>query len=199
METGLEGRPWYFGLAIGALVGAMALFLGYRAKLKDMEREIERQRTQIVDLDNQIRRGESAKAQLPQFRERVARLEVQLDKLLEILPDRRNVHELLRQFRALAESEDFNLTRFNPSEEVEQDYLYEWPIALSLEGTYHNLARFFDRMSRFSRIINIDDLRISATRSPSPVHSIDATFTAKTFVYKDAETTAAAATVEGGR
>ena len=31
-----------------------------------------------------------------------------------------------------------------------------------LDGTYHNLALFFDRMSRFSRIINVEDLKITA-------------------------------------
>ena len=104
-----------------------------------------------------------------------------------ILPDRRNVHDVLRRFKDLAEREDFNLLQFTPSNEVEQDYFNEWPITLRVQGTYHNLARFFDRMSRLSRIFNVDTLTVNAVRAPTPSQTIDATFVAKTFVYKEDE------------
>ena len=185
METGLEGKPWYFGLAIGFLVGSMGLFLGYRSVLGPMKENIARQETELADLRQQIQKGEEAKRQLPQFEQRVARLESELAKLLRILPNRRNVHDILARFGELADEGDFNLTNIAPAEEIEREYFNEWPIALSVQGTYHNLARFFDRMSRFTRIINVDDLRINATRTPTPFHSIDASFVAKTFVYKD--------------
>lgn len=187
METGLEGKPWYFGLAVGLAVGGMALFLGYRSFLGPMKQSIVRQESQLADLQQQIQKGEEAKAQLPQFEERVGRLELELTKLLKILPNRRNVHVLLGQFSALAEDGDFNLTNVTPAREIEKEYFYEWPIALTVQGTYHNLARFFDRMSRFTRIVNVDSLQITAARGATPNHSIDASFVAKTFVYKDTE------------
>ncbi len=187
METGLEGRPWYFGLFVGLAIGGLALFAGYRIRLSEMQESIERQESRIIDLDDQIRRGEAARAQLPQFEERVEALEKELERLLVILPDRRNVHDVLRRFKDLAEREDFNLLQFTPSNEVEQDYFNEWPITLRVQGTYHNLARFFDRMSRLSRIFNIDTLTVNAVRSPTPSQTIDATFVAKTFVYKEDE------------
>lgn len=187
METGLEGKPWYFGLVVGLIVGGMAIFLGYRSFIGPMNEQILRQESQLADLQQQIQKGEEAKAQLPQFEARVARLQSELDKLLLILPNRRNVHELLGRFSALAEDGDFNLTNVTPANEIEREYFYEWPISLSVQGTYHNLAKFFDRMSRFTRIVNVDSLQITAARSPSPNHSIDASFVAKTFVYKEAE------------
>ena len=36
----------------------------------------------------------------------------------------------------------------------------EWPISLELEGTYHNLGSFLDRVSKFPRIINVGELDI---------------------------------------
>ena len=92
---------------------------------------------------------------------------------------------MLRRFRALAEQGDFVLNRFAPGIEVEKDFYNEWPIQVELQGTYHNLARFFDRMSRFSRIFNIDNLKIDEQREAQ--HSISATFVAKTFVFNEAK------------
>jgi Tfp pilus assembly protein PilO len=187
METGLEGKPWYVGLVVGLLIGGVLLVLGYQLKLKDMRSQIEGQARTMKDLKEQIRRGEAAQAQLPQFEEKVADLEAQLADLLEILPDRRNVHELIRQVRALANREDFTLTRFTTGRQTQRDYFDEWPITISLQGSYHNLARFFDRMSRFSRIINVDNLRIGSMRSQSPNRTIGASFVAKTFIYREDE------------
>lgn len=187
MQTGLEGKPWYVGVIAGLVVAGVVVFAGHRVKLGPMKQEIQRQDSRLADLQRQIQRGEAARQQLPQFRERVRRLELDLEKLLRILPDRRNVHDLLRQVRALAEREDFDLKAFTPGDEIEQEFFSEWPITLNVEGSYHNLARFFDRMSRFSRIINVDNLRLQAVRSTqaSPNRTLNASFVAKTFVYKD--------------
>lgn len=186
IETGLEGKPWWAGAAIGLGLGVAAALLGYQLQIKEMIQTRERNDAQIVELQAKISRGLAAKAKLPQFREEVALLEVQLEKLLKILPPRRDVQDVLRRFRALAEQEDFVLSEFRPGSEVKKDFYNEWPITVRLRGTYHNLARFFDRMSRFSRIFNVDNLQITQNRTGDQ-HTIQASFTAKTFVYQEPE------------
>jgi Tfp pilus assembly protein PilO len=190
-ETGLEGKPWWVGVAIGLALGGAAALLGFQLQIKPMQAERDRNDAQIVELQGKITRGLAAKAKLPQFREEVALLEVQLEKLLRILPPRRDVQDVLRRFRALAEQEDFVLSEFRPGSEAQKDFYNEWPINVRISGTYHNLARFFDRMSRFSRIFNVDNLRISSSRAGGGAHTIQATFTAKTFVYQEQEPEAA--------
>jgi len=182
-ETGLEGKAWWVGALLGAALGTAGVLLGIQLQLKEMHLTRDVHEGRIIELQAKISRGLAAKAKLPQFREDVALLEVQLTKLLRILPPRRDVQDVLRRFRVLAEQEDFVLAEFRPSAEIEKEFFNEWPISVRIQGTYHNLARFFDRMSRFSRIFNIDNLRIQNRRVGQ--HTINASFTAKTFVYKD--------------
>ena len=185
--TGLEGKPWYFGL-IGGLVVAGILFFGaHRLLLKPKKANIASLESQLTGLQAKIQEGRAARQQLPRFREEVRQLELELDKLLRILPARRNTPELMRRIRTLTEQGDFDLLRFTPGRFVEQDFYSEWPIAIDLEGTYHNLALFFERVSRFSRIINIEDLRVNALPDTDSDRTISATFRAKTFVYRDEE------------
>jgi type IV pilus assembly protein PilO len=189
MQTGLEGKPWYVGLAAGLVTGAVLLGLGYYLKLSPMRKELEGKKAHLVELQNKIEEGEAAARELPRFQEEVHQLELELDKLLRILPARRNTPDLLRRIRSLAEQGDFALKRFTPGPLADQDFYSEWPIAIDVEGTYHNLALFFDRIGRFSRIINIENLKITAfqARAGGSGHSIKATFNAKTFVYKEPE------------
>ncbi|MGH9465704.1 MAG: type 4a pilus biogenesis protein PilO [Thermoanaerobaculia bacterium] len=184
-RTGLEDKPWYYGLFVGLLVAAGIYGLMHVWQLRDQRRDLARKETQLASLQTQIQEGRAAEAQLPRFREEVRLLELELDKLLRVLPARRNTDDLLRRIRLLAEQGDFNLLRFRPGRFVDRDFYSEWPIAIALEGSYHNLALFFDRIGRFSRIINIEGLRVATYRGDDRDHSIAADFSAKTFVYKE--------------
>ena len=76
-----------------------------------------------------------AAAQEEQFQARVERLREDLDKLLTILPERRDVDKIMDQVQALARQEDLSISRFQPRGEIEREYFNEWPINISLSGT----------------------------------------------------------------
>ncbi len=175
-EPGRDERP--------QLERFLAVLESHKSSLLQQRADIE---AQLAELQTKIQEGRAAKQQLPRFREEVRQLEVELDKLLRILPARRNTPDLLRRIRSLAEQGDFALKRFTPGEMDDKEFFSEWPISISVEGTYHNLALFFDRIGRFSRIINVEDLNIGAMPQNAAEHTITASFTAKTFVYKEPE------------
>ncbi len=187
IQTGLEGKPWYYGVIVGVLAGCALYYGAHVWLLKPKHKELAKQETKLASLQAQIQEGRAAKQQLPRFREEVRLLELKLDKLLRILPGRRNTHDLLRRIRSLTEQGDFELLRFTPGSEVDQDFYTEWPISISLQGSYHNLALLFERISRFSRIINVEDLSVDALSRGDSVHTLSASFRAKTFVYKESE------------
>jgi Tfp pilus assembly protein PilO len=193
LKTGLEGRPWYVGLGAGLGVGALLFGVGYWRVLDPMREDYDRAVAQLAGLQSKIQEGRAAKQELPKFREEVRQLELELDKLLRILPARRNTPDLMRRIRSLAEQGDFTLRGFTPKVLTTKEFYSEWPIDVNLDGSYHNLALFFDRISRFSRIINVENLEIKALpaaknpKAPDAAnpHTISARFTAKTFVYKE--------------
>ena len=61
----------------------------------------------------------------------------------------------------------------------------EWPIAISLEGNYHNLGIFFDQVSRLKKIFTIDKLHITPLKSLSYDYTIQASFIAMTYIYRE--------------
>jgi len=186
-KTGLEGKPWYVGLGIGLVVGGLLFAAGSWRMLQPLRDEIDHQEALLKGLQTKIQEGRAARQELPKFREEVRQLELELDKLLRILPARRNTPDLMRRIRSLAEQGDFSLKRFNPGTLTEKEFYSELPIAVNVEATYHNLALFFDRISRFSRVINIENLEIGALPGGKTAgsHTITASFSAKTFVYKE--------------
>ncbi len=181
IETGLEGKPWYMSAGVGVLLLVALVVVCKYAKFNSMTKDVSRKERKLQTLEREINEGRAAMKSLPQFREEVDRLQLDLDKLLRILPSRRNTEDLLRRIRRLTEQGDFDLLRFTPRGLSKRDFYSEWPIAISLNGSYHNLALFFDRIRRFSRIINVENVRISSRRRGR--HSLAANFTIKTFIY----------------
>ena len=199
MKTGLEGKPWYYGLGIGLALGAAIFGVVNWQVLTPQREQLEAGEKQLAELQTKIQEGRAAKQQLPRFREEVRQLEMELDKLLRILPARRNTPDLLRRIRSLTEQGDFALKRFTPGQLSDREFFSEWPIAVSVNGGYHNLALFFDRISRFSRIINVEDLTITALPGGRGDHTLAANFRAKTFVYTEAPPASATPTGAAGK
>ena len=188
-QTGLEGKPYYWGIIAGLVIGGGLLWGAHKGFLSKKEAEIEQQKVRLEELNEQLDKGRRAERKLPEFRAEVAELEASLERLLRILPSRRNTPELLRQIRGLTEQGDFQTLRIGPGQFIDRGFYTEWPIAITLEGGYHNLATFFDDVSKLSRIINIGNLQMRTIRrrrgGTSPGHTLSADFQALTFIYKD--------------
>ena len=79
-------------------------------------------------------------SQLNQFRQQVAELEARLEGLKAVLPEEKDVADLLRRIQTLATQSNLAIRGFKPAASVTKQLHAEWPIALQLDGTYHNLG-----------------------------------------------------------
>ena len=119
--------------------------------------EIATQAKELSDIRGRISKGQSMARQLPEFRKEIGTLEARLESLKPILPDERDVGDLLRRVQTLATQSNLQVRGFRPQAITTKEMHAEWPIALQLEGSYHNLGLFLDRVSKFPRIINIGE------------------------------------------
>ena len=195
MALSLEGKPAYYGLIIGIVLAAAIVFGIHYLLIEKVDQDIKIAESQIKELDTKIEQGRSAQRKLPQFREEVHRLELELEKLRRILPSTRNTEEIIKKIKSLVDQGDFVLHRLTfPKLAPAQggDPYAEWPITVNVDGRYHNLAILFNRLSNFSRIMNVEQIKISAL-NPQTDRTVATEFVAKTFVYVEPKAGAAAA------
>ena len=132
-----------------------------------------------------IAKGQATAKQLPEFRAEVDDLEARLGSLRAVLPEEKDAADLLRRMQTVATQSNLTIKSFKPAPPVTKQLHAEWPIALELEGTYHNLAIFFDRVGKFTRIVNITGLDVQGKEPPDPNATIIAQCVATTFVLLD--------------
>ena len=134
-------------------------------------------------LQADIRKSQAIAQRLPQFRAEVSELEIRLETLKNVLPEEKDIGDLLRRLQTLAVQSNLTIRGFKPGGSPVTKQLHaEFPYNLSLDGAYHNLGMFFDRVSKFPRIIHIGSIAIKGKDKQEPNSTITADCVATTFV-----------------
>ena len=185
VDLSLSRLPWYLQLTVFVV---LSVFAGgaysYVLDMPTQERITERQR-ELEGLRGRISKGLATARQLPAVRKEVEGLQERLESSRKILPDQKDAADLLRRVHMLAVQSNLTIRGFRPQAINTRQLHAEWPISLELEGTYHDLGSFLDRVSKFPRIINVSGLVIRSKQRPHGNATVDITCTATTFVLLD--------------
>jgi type IV pilus assembly protein PilO len=177
----VKKQPWYVYLILVGLLGGLA-FLGY---FKPRQTELLRLQAERAQVETDVANLREKKKELDSIEAEMASLGASLAELETIIPNRREVGEMLRTVQQMAFDSDLDVIRFAPDRETAIDFYAEQPIPIEVVGTYHNLGLFFDRLLHYPRISNIDDFTIRALPNQSGPATISALFTAKTYFFLD--------------
>ena len=197
INLSLNKLPWYGQLGAFVVLSLAMVGAFWQLYAKDKMTVIEGQRAQMATLRKEIDRGLAIAKRLPEFRKEVGTLEAQLDRLRSVLPEEQDVADLLRRVQAMATQSNLEIRGFTPQTVAKKQLHAEWPIGLKLEGTYHDLGAFLERVSKFPRIINVASIKIKARTEQTPSATVDAECTATTFVLLDAKAAAVSAGAKG--
>jgi len=182
MNLSLTKAPWYVQLGVFAVIALAGAGVFWNFYAKPAQDSIDQRKAQLDQLQANIQRGLATARQLPQFRKQVADLTLQLDRLRPVLPEEKDVADLLRRIQGMATQSNLTIRGFTPNAVATKAMYAEWPIGLQLEGNYHNLGGFLERVSKFPRIINVTAIHIKAKDTGTANDSISADCTATTFV-----------------
>ena len=185
MQLSLSKLSWQaqIGAFVALALGANGAFYYYVEM--PVRADMTSRQSQLRALRDDITKGLNTAKQLPAFRAQVTELEGRLDNLKAVLPEEKDAADLLRRMQTVATQSNLEIKSFKPSPTVTKQLHAEWPITLELQGTYHNLAIFFDRVGKFTRIVNINGLDVKGKDRPEPNATITATCVATTFVLLD--------------
>jgi len=183
----LDNKPWHFVAILGAIIVAALIWTFETYVFADINKDIKRRAVDLDGITQKVHEGKVAEGRLANFRADHEMLQTELQRLVRILPTAKQTDELIKKIKSLTDRGDFRIVSVQPQNFIKREFYSEWPIGVALEANYHQLAMFFDRLSKFSRIINVDSLQLVASARRNPAYTVSSTFTMKTFVYGDVQ------------
>ncbi|MEN8257260.1 MAG: type 4a pilus biogenesis protein PilO [Thermodesulfobacteriota bacterium] len=140
------------------LVGFYFLsFSPQNAKLKQLE-------GQKVGLLQTIRRVEAIAANIGKHRAEMAEAQFMFQKASNLLPQQQEIPALLASLSDLGSNSGLEILSFKPGGENQKEFYAEIPISINLQGPYHNIGVFLDKVSKMSRIVSVSSLGISSPK-----------------------------------
>jgi len=170
-------------LGISALIAAIILGVFYWEYWKPAQEEYQTKTTQLEGLRKEIAALEVTANKLQEFQREVALLEAKLETLKRILPPEKETPDLMRKVQSLAAQSNLVIRKFTPGATVNKEFYQEWPINVEVDGSYHNLGFFFDRVRRLSRLVNIGTVNVRNRPDQTVSNTVTAACVATTFVY----------------
>ena len=195
MELSLSKLPWRAQIGAFLLLAGGAVFGFWNFYVSEINADIELRQSRLASMQQDIAKGVATAKQLPRFQEQVTELENRLENLRQVLPEEKDVADILRRIQGLATRSNLAIQRFQPGKVVQQKMYAEIPYRLEAEGTYHNLGAFLDQISKFPRIITVSDIKIRAKNPPEQNRTITAECVATTFVLLEGAITGKGGTV----
>jgi Tfp pilus assembly protein PilO len=156
----LQEKPWYLQLAVFGgvalvLYGAFWYFVTRptRAETREIEAKVEK-------LLRENAGAVVASQRLSDFKANYERAKADYEDLKLLLPEQRELTMILQNVQDRAKGR-LTLTKFEPKDEVQQDFYTGKPVQVAVTGNYNSLGQFFAQMASYQRIVSITDFKVT--------------------------------------
>jgi type IV pilus assembly protein PilO len=168
-------------LGVLFLLLLVLVFAGYWFDWQNQLDDLARDRAKEQDLRTAFLDKKKQAVNLEAYRKQLAEIEESFGEMLKQLPNKSEMEALLTDINqaGLGRGLQFELFRPAPAE-TRSEFYAELPITIKLAGNYHDIGAFASDISQLSRIVTLNDIALSTTKSGLTLDAV-----AKTFRYLD--------------
>ncbi len=158
------------------------IYMPKSTKINELKQEYE-------NLQIKLTKARAAARNLKKFEKQYKEAQVKFKIALQLLPDKKEIPSLLAGISKSGKDSGLEFILFQPGAEVSRDFYAEIPVNIQINGGYHNLAMFFDRVGRLSRIVNILNIKMQTSRGKGAQGGLSASCVAMTYRFLEASET----------
>jgi type IV pilus assembly protein PilO len=152
------------------------LFLPKYEQIASMEQRLQ-------GLEKKLATAKINAAELGKFQAKMQEAEAQFKIAMSALPEKEEIPSLLTSVSKSGQEVGLEFLLFEPKAESRREFYAEIPVAMNIRGDYHNLAIFFDKVARLSRIVNINNVTINRGKDLKDTKDLSTSCTAVTYKF----------------
>ena len=206
--------PMGVKLVIAAILFVFIVALGWFWKINPKRDELAQHEAREAQLLSEFEVKQGKVVNLEAYEAQLKSMEELLNQMVQQLPSRTQMPELLVEISQQALSAGIDTQKFEPGAEIAKEFYVEKPISVRMVGTYHQFGQFVSGVAGLERVVVLtsDDISLrplqqqggnQQAREVDPQGLLMLEGTVKTYRYIDeneaaAQAAATPATAQGG-
>ena len=172
----LKNLQWPFQLLILVSIAALLYLCVYYFVTSETRAETAMIDEEVKALQAKNEAARIATQRINEFRALYASKAEEYEELKVLLPEQREITNVLQGLLDTANGSRMVVMRFAPRDDTQQDSVMAKPVEVEVDSNFNNLKTFFDAMARMPRIVSITDFKINQLEKQTDAKTLHAQF-----------------------
>ncbi len=172
----IKNLKWHYHLLILVCMAALIYSGVWYFVTSETRAEIAALNEEISQLQAKNEAARIATQRINEFRELYASKAEEYEELKVLLPEQREITNVLQGLQDTANNSRMMVMRFAPRDDSQQDSIMAKPVEVEVDSNFTNLRAFYDRMAKLPRIVSITDFKINQLDKQTEAKTLHASF-----------------------
>ncbi|MBK8466390.1 MAG: type 4a pilus biogenesis protein PilO [Chloracidobacterium sp.] len=173
----IKNLQWHYHLLILVCMAALVYGSVWYFVTSETRAEIAALNEEISQLLAKNESARIATQRINEFREMYASKAEEYEELKVLLPEQREITNVLQGLQDTANNSRMVVMRFAPrSDDTQQDSIMAKPVEVEVDSNFTNLRAFYDRIAKLPRIVSVTDFKINQLEKQTDAKTLHASF-----------------------
>ena len=157
----LKNMKWYLQLTMLVVVAGLLYASVWYFVTGPTREEVAQLSEQVTQLRAKNEAARIATQRINEFRALYASKAAEYEELKVLLPEQREITNVLQGLQDNARDSRMAVMRFSPRDDTQRDSIMAKPVEVEVDSNFTNVRAFFEKMAKLPRIVSISDFKIN--------------------------------------
>ena len=172
----IKNLQWHYQLILLVSIASLVYGSVWYFVTSVTREEVRAKNEEVAALQAKNEAARVATQRINEFRALYASKSVEYEELKVLLPEQREITNVLQGLQDNARESRMTVMRFSPRDDSQQDVIMAKPVEIEVDSNFNNLRAFYDRMAKLPRIVSITDFKINQLEKQSGEKTLHAQF-----------------------
>ena len=172
----IKNLQWHFQLILLVGIASLIYLCVWYFVTSPTREEVRQKNEEVAALQAKNEAARVATQRINEFRALYASKAVEYEELKVLLPEQREITNVLQGLQDNARDSKMIVMRFSPRDDTAQDVIMAKPVEIEVDSNFTNLRAFFDKMAQLPRIVSISDFKINQLDKQTAAKTLHAQF-----------------------
>ena len=172
----LKNMKWHFQLILLVVVAGLLYATVWYFVTGPTREEVAQLSEQVTQLRAKNEAARIATQRINEFRALYASKSAEYEELKVLLPEQREITNVLQGLQENAKDSRMIVMRFSPRDDTQRDSIMAKPVEIEVDSNFTNVRAFFEKMAKLPRIVSISDFKINQLDKQTAEKTLHAQF-----------------------